>query len=110
MKPKSRAARVEGMVGLSPSSSVRFCPAFVPTKEEEARRPVADEQTNFSNRTPTERYYTEQVQISSNKGADNELLRADANEKLGRGWRLVGMAKDPSGDSVELVWDTAETS
>ena len=72
MKPKSRAARVEGMVGLSPSTSVRFCPAIVPTKEE-ARRPVADEQTNFSDRTPTERYYTEQVQISSNKGADNEL-------------------------------------
>lgn len=109
MQPKSRVARVEGMAGLSPSSSVRFCPAFVPTKEE-ARRPVADEQTNFSDRTPTERYYTEQVQISPNKGANNELVRADANEKLGRGWRLVGITRDPSGDSVELVWDTAETS
>jgi hypothetical protein len=109
MKPKSRAARVEGMAGLSSSSSVRFCPAFVPTKEE-VRRPVADEHTNHSDRTPTEHFYTEQVQISSNEGADNELLRADANEKLGRGWRLVGMAKDQSGDSVELVWDTAETS
>ena len=50
------------------------------------------------------------MQISPNKGADNELLRADVNEKLGRGWRLVGMAKNQSGDSVELVWDTAETS
>jgi len=109
MKPKSCAARVEGMAGLSPSSSVHFCPAFVPTKEE-ARRAVADEQTSFSDRTPAERYYTEHVRISPNKGADNELLRADANEKLGRGWRLVGMAKDQSGDSVELVWDTAETS
>jgi len=47
---ESLAAKVEAMVGLSPSSSVRFCPAFVPTKEE-ARRPVADEQTNFSDRT-----------------------------------------------------------
>ena len=93
------------MAGLSPSTSVRFCPALVPT-EEEARRAVADEQTRFSDRTPAERYYTEQVRISPNKGADNELLRADANEKLQRGWRLVSVAKDPSGDSVELVWDT----
>ena len=46
---------------------------------------MTDEQINFSDRTPTERYYTEQVQISPNKGADNGLLRADANEKLGRG-------------------------
>ena len=109
MQPKSRVARVEGMAGLSPSSSVRFCPAYVPTKEE-ARRAVADEQRNFSDQPPAERYYTEQVQISPDEGADNELLRADVNEKLRRGWRLVGMTKGPSGDSVELVWDTAETS
>jgi hypothetical protein len=41
------------------------------------------------------------------EGGDNELLRAAANEKLRRGWRLVSMTKDPGGDSVELVWDTA---
>ena len=97
------------MAGLSPSTSVRFCPALVPTKEE-ARRAVADEQTSFSDRTPAERYYTEQVRISPNKGADNKLLRADANEKLQRGWRLVNMLKDPGGDSVELVWDPSGTS
>jgi hypothetical protein len=97
------------MAGLSPSSSVRFCPAFAPT-EEEARRPMADEQTNFSDRTSTERYYTEHVRISPDEGSDNELLRADANEKLRRGRRLVGMTKDPSGGSVELVWDTSGRS
>jgi hypothetical protein len=68
---------------------------------------VADEQTNISDRPSAERYYTEHVRISPNDDGDNELLRADVNEKLRWGWRLVSMIKDPSGDSVELVWDTA---
>ena len=82
-------------------------PAFVPTKE--ARRPVADEQTNLPDRPPAERYYTEHVQISLDEGGDNELLRANVNEKLRWGWRLVSMIKDSGGDSVELVWDTSGT-
>lgn len=79
-------------------------------RPEEARRPVANEKTNLPNRPPTERYYTEHVQIFPDEGADNELLRADANEKLRWGWRLVSITKVPSGDSVELVWDTSGTS
>jgi hypothetical protein len=71
---------------------------------------VDDEQTTLPNRPPAERYYTEHVRISSDEGADNELLRADANEKLRRGWRLVSITKDPSENSVELVWDTSGTS
>lgn len=71
---------------------------------------MAEDQKNFSNRLPAEHYYTEHVQISTDNGADNELLRADAYEKLRRGWRLVSMTKDPSGDSVKLVWDKAGTS
>ena len=70
---------------------------------------MADEQTNFYNRPPAERYYTERVQISSDEGVDNELLRADANEKLQRGWKMDGMTREPDGDSVELVWDTSGT-
>jgi hypothetical protein len=71
---------------------------------------VADEQTNLPNRSPAERYYTEHVRISPDEGGDNELLRADANEKLRRGWRLVSMTKDQGEDSVELVWDTSGAS
>ena len=71
---------------------------------------MAEDQRNFSNRPSAERYYTEHVQISTDEGADNELLRADANEKLRWGWRLVSMTKDPSGDSIEFVWDTSGTS
>jgi hypothetical protein len=82
-------------------------PAFVPTKE--ARIPVADEQTIFSDRPPTEHYYTEHVRISPDEGGDNELLRANANEKLRWGWDLVSMTKDPGEASVELVWDTSGT-
>ncbi len=36
---------------------------------------MAEGQRNASNRLPAERYYTEHVRISLNKGADNELLR-----------------------------------
>ena len=68
---------------------------------------MADEQTNISDRPSAERYYTEHVRISPNDDGDNELLRADVNEKLRWGWRLVSMTKDPGGDSVELVWDTS---
>lgn len=70
---------------------------------------MADEQTNFSNRPPAERYHTEDVRISSNAGADNVLLRAAINQKLQRGWRLVSMTRDSGGDSVMLVWDTSGT-
>ena len=71
---------------------------------------MAEEQTTLPNRPPAEHYYTELVRISPHEGADNELLRADANEKLRRGWKLVSMTKDPSEDSIGLVWDTSGTS
>ena len=67
-----------------------------------------NEQTNFSNRSSAERYYTELVRISTDGGADNELVRADINEKLKRGWRLVMLTPGPGVDTVELVWDTVE--
>ena len=104
MKPKIRAARVE--YGRAFPFYIRsFLPGPCADQGggEESRGRRAKK---FSDRTPAERYYTEQVRISPNKGADNELLRADANETLQRGWRLVSVARDPSGDSVELVWDT----
>ena len=67
-----------------------------------------NEQTNFSNRSSAERYYTELVRISTDGGADNELVRADINEKLKRGWRLVMLTPGPGVDTVELVWDSVE--
>ena len=67
-----------------------------------------NEQTNFSNRSSAERYYAELVRISTDGGADNELVRADINEKLKRGWRLVMLTPGPGVDTVELVWDTVE--
>jgi hypothetical protein len=87
------------------SSSVRFGPAFVPTKE--SGRAVDNEHTEFSNRSSAERYYTEHLQISTDEGADNELVRADINETLQRGWRLVRLTPGPGVDTVELVWDTS---
>ena len=72
---------------------------------------MADEQTNLPNGSPAERYYTEHVRISTNhEGAYDELLLADAFQKLQRGWRLISITRDSDGDSVELAWDTSGTS
>ena len=69
---------------------------------------MADEQTNISDRPSAERYYTEHVRISTNdEGAYDELLIADAFQKLQRGWRLISITRDSDGDGVELVWDTS---
>ena len=67
-----------------------------------------DEQTDFPEQVSAGRYYTEHVRISTDEGADNELVRANINEKLRRGWRLVSMTPGPSMDSVELVWNISE--
>ena len=69
---------------------------------------MAEEQPEFSNRPPAERCYIEHVRISLDAGSDNALLREAITQKLGRGWRLVSMIKNPSGDSVRLEWDTSE--
>ncbi len=56
-----------------------------------------------------ERYYIEYVEVSTDEAAAYEPLRRAINEKLRRGWRLVRVSRDPSGDGVELVWDTSES-
>jgi hypothetical protein len=62
---------------------------------------VATYEENCSNRPPSERYYTEHVQLSTDEstdeGADNERLPATVNQKIQRGWRLDGMVRNPSG-------------
>ena len=40
-----------------------------------------NEQTQFSNRFSTKRYYTEHVRISTDEGTENELVPAYINEK-----------------------------
>ena len=61
---------------------------------------MATYEAKCSNRPPSERYYTEHVQISTgestNEGADNELLPAAVCQKIRRGWRLVSMVRNPS--------------
>jgi hypothetical protein len=69
---------------------------------------VDNERTDFPEQLSAKRYYTEHVRISTDEGADNEPVRADINEKLRRGWRLVSMTPGPSMDSVELVWNISE--
>jgi hypothetical protein len=68
---------------------------------------VDNEQTHLSNRSSAERYYTEHVRISTDEGANNELVRANINEKLQRGWRLVSMIPGPGAGDVELMWNTS---
>ena len=68
---------------------------------------MADDQRDRPERLPSECYCTEQVRISTAEGHDNALLRAALNERLRRGWKLVSMIRAPSGDGVELTWDTS---
>lgn len=67
-----------------------------------------DERTDLPEQISAKRYHTEHVRISTDEGADNELVRADINEKLRRGWRLVSMTPGPGMDCVELVWNISE--
>ena len=69
---------------------------------------MAEEQPYFSNQPPAERCYIEHVQISLDDDGEYALLREAITQKLRRGWRLVSMIKDPSGDCVRLEWDASE--
>ena len=66
-----------------------------------------NEQSEFSKRFSVKRYYTEHVRISTDEGAENELVRAYINEKLQLGWRLIMLTPGLEVDTVELVWDTS---
>jgi hypothetical protein len=68
---------------------------------------VASEQEKSSNRPPAERYYTEYVDVSTDKAAANEPLRKAMGEKRQRGWSLVSLNVNQSDGVVELVWDTS---
>ena len=68
---------------------------------------MPNDQRNLSEQPTAETYITTYVEMSLEEGADNELLRAALNEKLRRGWKLVSMIRAPSGDGVELTWDTS---
>ena len=71
---------------------------------------MAQSQDQDSDQPQPERYYIEYVEIYTDEAAANEPLREAINEKLRRGWRMVSMSRDPSGDYVELVWDTYGSS
>ncbi len=68
---------------------------------------MAQLEEQHSNDPKPERYYIEYVELSTEKASANEPLREAINGKMRRGWRLLRVTRDPSGDGVELVWDTS---
>ncbi len=70
---------------------------------------LADEPTGAFNPQEDEGIYIEHVRVTDGDPASYESLRQTLNEKTGWGWRLISMAKDPAGKSVELVWEIGES-
>lgn len=64
---------------------------------------MANEQAEPFNQPPAERYYTEYVDVSTDKAASNEFLRKAMSEKRQRGWSLVSLNVNQSDGVVELV-------
>jgi hypothetical protein len=81
-----------------------------PTTKEGSKKEVAEQQGKPPDRPVHERYYSECVRLPADMDSAQVILRGVINERSGRGWRLVSATKEPSGDVVLLVWDTAGPS
>ena len=68
---------------------------------------MAEQQRKAPGRPATERYYAEYVSLAAAEGSAKLALQEAINEKAERSWRLVSMARGPSGDGLFLVWDTS---
>ena len=68
---------------------------------------MADDQEKPFNQPPTERYYTEYVEVSTDNAATSDPLLKALGEKRQRGWSLVSLNVNQSDGVVELVWDTS---
>jgi hypothetical protein len=68
---------------------------------------MAEQQRKAPDRPAAERYYAEYVRLPAAAGSAEAALRDAINEKAGRSWKLVSMAKEPGGDGLFLVWDTS---
>jgi hypothetical protein len=68
---------------------------------------MAEQQRKAPDRPAAERYYAEYVGLPAAEGSAEAVLREAINEKAKRSWKLVSMAKEPSGAGLFLVWDTS---
>ena len=59
-----------------------------------------------ANRSSAERHYIERLRIRTEEGADNGLARAAIEDKLRRGWKLVGAIPGPGAGIAEPTWLT----
>ena len=68
---------------------------------------MTEHQRKAPGRPAAERYYAEYVGLPAAEGSVEAALQAAINEGANLGWKLVSMAKEPSGESLFLVWDTS---
>ena len=70
---------------------------------------MAEEQNQGPALQEAERYYSEHIQLDSEKIAESPhtMLQESINKGARQSWRLVGLVQDPtSPGGVFLVWDT----
>ena len=66
---------------------------------------MTEQQRKAPERPAAERYYAEYACPPAAEGSVAATLQAAINEGAKRSWKLVSMAKEPSG--LFLVWDTS---
>ncbi len=59
------------------------------------------------NQPQPERYYSEYIPLPAKEDASRETLRGVINERQAWGWKLISAVKVPSGDALQLEWDTS---
>jgi hypothetical protein len=67
---------------------------------------VTAQHENAPNQPQPERYYRERIPLAADEDSMGVILRRVFNERTGRGWKLISATKEPSGDALQLVWDT----
>jgi len=68
---------------------------------------MTEQQRKAPGRPAAERYYAEYVGLPTAEGSVEAALQAAINERAKMSWKLVSMAKEPSGEGLFLVWDTS---
>jgi len=68
---------------------------------------VAEQPRKAPDRPAAERCFAEYVGLPAVGSSAEVALQEAINEKAKQSWKLVSIAKEPSGDGLFLVWDTS---
>ena len=67
---------------------------------------MTEGQRDAPDRPEAERYYAQHASLEAGESGSSEAALQEAiNEGARQSWKLVGVATDPTGQGVILVWD-----